>query len=76
MKWLKNLFKKQEKEEKVETKQEYIEETISSSEEKICDYCNLPIHGEQKSITKFKKHYHVKPCWRNLQKDVKRGAFQ
>ena len=59
-----------------------IEEILKKDEEiytknsfKICDYCGHEIFGQQKYVSKGGKIYHVKPCWRTLQKKAKKEAF-
>ena len=74
MGWIKKLWKK--------SKTLNYEETLKKDEEiftensfRICDYCGHEIFGKQKSVTKNDKIYHVKPCWRSLQKMAKKEAF-
>jgi len=64
MKLFKNLFKKKEKE---KIKKEIIPEETSDL---ICAYCGMGINGEQKIKTFNGKKYHLKPCWRKLQKEA------
>lgn len=73
MGWIKRIFKAKKKE--VLEKREVIEEEHEEATGLICDACKMPIYGEQKSIKKAGKRYHVKPCWRNLQKMAKKEAF-
>ena len=75
MGWIKNIFSK-ESNKKVDNEEIQVEkpEEIPVSEN-ICDACKLPIFGEQKSVSKGGKRYHIKPCWRNLQKIAKKEAF-
>lgn len=73
MKWIKNIFKKEKKEE--ETPEVENKETVEVKTGIICDACECEIFGEQKSVSKGGKRYHVKPCWRNLQKMAKNEAF-
>ena len=76
MNWIKKLFRKKQEEEILEQpKIEEPEEINLTETDKVCDYCGFPIYGEQKSISKFKKHYHVKPCWRKLLKAGKQELF-
>ncbi len=74
MNWIKKLWKKREtlnyeeilkKDEEIYTKNSF----------KICDYCGHEIFGQQKYVSKGGKIYHVKPCWRTLQKKAKKEAF-
>ena len=73
MKWLNKIFKKDRIQEEEDI--EEIKEEVSIPTGETCDACNLPIFGEQKSVHKTGKVYHVKPCWRNLQKMAKKQAF-
>ena len=77
MNWLKKIFNKKdvEKDKEIIPQENKIEEPIIHSREQICDACKMGISGEQKSVTKAGKKYHVKPCWRNLQKMAKTEAF-
>ena len=74
MGFIKKLFRKKESIVKP-VKEEPIQEVEEISNERICDACGLGIHGDQKSVCKAGKRYHVKPCWRNLQKMAKKEAF-
>lgn len=75
MKWLKSIFKKDDakKVEEEPTKIETPEEIPTGKN--VCDACKMTIFNEQKSVSKGGKRYHVKPCWRNLQKMAKKEAF-
>lgn len=68
MEWFKKIFNKKEQEEKVE-------EHIVTEDRDTCDFCGFEIFGEQKTIKKAGKQYHIKPCWRSLQKMAKKQAF-
>jgi len=74
MNWLKKLFGK--KEEVKETQETEVQETpeqqpVETGDEPRCDSCGMAIFPTQKSIMKSGKRLHVKPCWRNLQKEAK-----
>ena len=72
MGFFKKLFEK--KEAKVETEQEeQVEEIVDY--ENVCAACELGIHDDQKSVKVAGRRYHVKPCWRNIQKMAKQQAF-
>ena len=73
MKWINRLFKRKKKEiYPVDEEEKKYKELYS---EEICDACKSYIFSGQKSITKAGKRYHVKPCWRKLQKMAKKEAF-
>lgn len=86
MNWIKKIFgigKKEETEETITEKQDNIPEQDASLSSipardsgKICDYCGFSIYDNQKSISKFGKNYHVKPCWRELLKGGKKELFK
>lgn len=77
MGFFKKLFTKKE-----DIKVEDIESENMEQEDKtvirenICSACELEIHGEQKSVKVAGKRYHVKPCWRTIQKMAKEQAFR
>ena len=75
MKFLKRIFVKKQKGAALEDKQ--FEEDIEATS-LVCEYCKMFIHKDQKVKTFNGKKYHLKPCWRNLQKDVKKqsGMYQ
>ena len=68
MKWIKKIFGKKEEEPEVE-------KHVITEDRNVCDFCGFEIFGEQKTIIKAGKRYHVKPCWRSLQKMAKKQAF-
>ena len=47
-----------------------------TTSEIMCEHCHLPIWGNQKIKTFQNKKYHVKPCWRDLQKIAKKELFK
>lgn len=72
----KRLFKREKAEEVVvEESKEALEEVEPVSTGIVCAACELNIHGEQKSVKVAGKRYHVKPCWRTIQKMGKQQAF-
>lgn len=67
-----NIFKKKHKEElEKETK---IEREILGNEP-ICALCENPIFPDQRSKKFQDKIFHVKPCWFQLQKEVKKQRW-
>ena len=74
MGWLKKLFSDKSDSNYQETLKKN-EEHITTQERNICDFCGFEIYGEQKTVSKAGKIYHVKPCWRKLQKMAKKEAF-
>ena len=73
MKWIKNIFKK--KDQPIETIPEAKPEHIVTDDRNVCDFCGFEIFGEQKTVSKAGKRYHLKPCWRVIQKMAKKEAF-
>ncbi len=74
MNWIKKLWKKREtlNYEEILKKDE---EIFAEDSFRICDYCGHEIFGQQKHVNKGGKIYHVKPCWRILQKMAKKETF-
>lgn len=71
----KRLFKKEKGKEAVVVEEEKQEEVEMEPTGIVCAACELDIHGEQKSVKVAGKRYHVKPCWRTIQKMGKQQAF-
>jgi len=74
MGWFKKLFSNDSDSNYQETLKED-EKYITTEDRKVCDFCGYEIFGEQKTIHKGGKIYHVKPCWRTIQKMAKKEAF-
>ena len=70
--FLKKLFTKKETAEE-EVIEEQLEDEVD--DRNICAACELGIGSEQKSVKVAGRRYHVKPCWRNIQKMAKEQAF-
>lgn len=76
--FLKKLFTKKEIEEEPASDTTEVEAEVEEeldNDNLRCDACKLGIQSQQKSVKKQGKRYHVKPCWRNLQKIAKQQAF-
>lgn len=81
MKFLKNLFRKEEEKEvqEIEKEVENFQQSNFNEEELICDYCGFSIGRNQKVKTFGGKKYHLKPCWKRIRNDAKkinRGVMQ
>lgn len=76
MEFFKKLFTKNKIIEKEVIEPEQEQEIEEVSNDRICDACELGIQSEQKSVKVAGKRYHVKPCWRNIQKMAKQQAFR
>ena len=74
MEWFKKLFSNNSDSNYQETLKRDEEHIITSGRE-ICKFCGFEIYGEQKSIHKGGNIYHLKPCWRKIQKMTKKEAF-
>lgn len=46
-----------------------------NKDNEVCDHCGFEITSQQRSIHKFGKTYHVKPCWREVYKGAKKEMF-
>ena len=52
-----------------------VEEQIVNDCNPICDYCGRSIFGEQKVKSFGGKKYHLRPCWRELQKQSYKKVY-
>ena len=75
MKFFKKLFENKSSGDEVINDAPLEQEDNSVIDKNICQACNLEIHGEQKSVKIAGKRYHVKPCWRSIQKLAKKQVF-